>query len=606
MPPMRMKPKPTYRQSAFFMLAVLLPSAVLLSFGVVLVRQEAELNSLRLEDVRTFAARDVADSLFQALELAATSVGDPFSKYSDSAPRLLRLGTSRDGSHTFFRNAPVEQGIESILEPGFQEFLRVTDREVLIASQIAATIGKYESRLARESDPARQAFLELRIARALDKVGASEASTKWDRKLLARPSAVTDEYGNPMAYYAALRLSKDASHADTIADRLQQDLTDDNWMSSAALLFLDDLVSIETSDFRQIREEQALIDFLEDRPALMQQTELAGASWFALNDLPWVIRRVAIQDIHSLVAVHQDDLPLGIRTGTATSEDDRALGPFLANLVVSIDAASLHIGSDQRKFLIAGLILVIGLTLFGGYLLWRDVRRDTHISQLRTQFVSSVSHELRTPLTSIRLFAEALLSHGGENKAERDRCLSIIANESERLTRMLNNVLNTSRIERGTMTYHMEYGEMSEIALRAADTMEYAFKQANMDLKVEMDTVWTRVDPDALEQALINLLQNALKYASTGKSVSLSCVKNGQFGKFVVADHGPGISKEDHEQIFERFYRAEREDDRRVSGAGLGLSLVQHIAEGHDGKVSVESAPGHGATFTISIPITAS
>ena len=348
---------------------------------------------------------------------------------------------------------------------------------------------------------------------------------------------------------------------------------------------------------------------MEKRTVLLQHNGLPGSSWFLLPGLPWVVRRITSLGEEWVAAVHLSELqPTGgalggvIHRGPLAANDQRSLSGQLEGLVVTIDKASLPANEGQQKFLIAGLIMVLGVTLFGGYLLWRDVRRESRLSELRMQFVSSVSHELRTPLTSIRLFAETMLSYGG-NKKERDRNLAIIANETDRLTRMLNNVLSTSRIEQGTMTYRPEFAEVSEIVDRAADAMEYSFKQASIELKVDTVMIWTHFDPDAIEQALINLLSNSIKYAPNGKIVSLSCQRNDRHVKLKVVDYGPGISEDEQQLIFDRFYRGERVGDRRVTGVGLGLALVEHIISGHRGHVSVQSTPGKGATFTIHLPL---
>lgn len=156
------------------------------------------------------------------------------------------------------------------------------------------------------------------------------------------------------------------------------------------------------------------------------------------------------------------------------------------------------------------------------------------------------------------------------------------------------------------MSYRPEFAEVSEVVTRAAEAMEYSFRQAGLELHVDTETVWTHFDPDAIEQALINLLSNSLKYASTGKRVALSCARNGKHVKLTVADDGPGIAEDEQEHIFERFYRADRVDNRKISGAGLGLALVEHIAVGHNGRITVKSSPGKGATFTIHLPLNSS
>lgn len=612
-------PRPIIRQLTFFLLAVLLPSTVLLSFGVVLLRQESELNERRLEEGRTFLARAVGDSLFQALEAAYRTPLDGKAKWTATQPPLLILGESIDGQLSLFRDEPVQAAMLALRSDGFGDFLRSTELQERDRSQLGAVINQYERRWRQESDSVRMGFLELRIARAMSMAGLDQGADEWDLRLLGRPSSITDEYGAPLALYAAFRLLNRERMLDAVQNRVRKDLSSSEWLPPAALIELRDQMAMEGLDglwnrsdslmLARISGEQDLASFAHARSVLLMQNASTGASWLPVPGTDWLIRRLPLMGTAPVAAVRLSDLlPPGsavvdIRRGRAQEPSERELHAGLEGLVADIDDTALRSGESQQWFLMAGLGLVLGLTLFGAYLLWRDVRRETRLSALRTQFVSSVSHELRTPLTSIRLFAETLLEHGGDDVVERERSLSIIANESERLTRMLNNVLNTSRIEQGTMSYRPGPGSLDTSVMQAADAMEYAFRQAGVALTSDVQPVEATFDPDAVEQAVINLLSNALKYGASGGRVELACHRNGTHAHISVQDYGPGISADEQERVFERFYRTQRADDRRVTGAGLGLALVQHIIEGHGGQVTLESQPGSGARFTLSIPL---
>ena len=604
-------PRPIIRQIVFFLLAVMLPSAVLLSFGVVLLRQETELNERRLDELRTFAARDVGDSLFQALEAAYRAPTEAGQRWTDTDPPLLVLGTMQDGALALSRDAMTSAAPAA----DFQEFLRGAQQEARQGAGISAAIRRLESRLASDEDPGHQAWLTWQISMLMGQAGLP-AVNEWDTRLLSLPTDVTDEFGMPWAYFGAERLMQRGHAIDSVRSRVMEDLERPSWISPAALRYLDDPLmtllpdTASTKAFDRLEHEHAIADWVERRPLILALNPAVGVSWLPVPGTDWLLRRVDLTGERRVAAVRLGDIqPVAggavdaIAIAPMDPERDRVLPASLEGLAAIIDANALPLSRNPQRFLIAGIILVLGLTLFGGYLLWRDVRRETRLAQLRTQFVSSVSHELRTPLTSIRLFAETLLEHGGDNAAERERSLSIIANESERLTRMLNNVLNTSRIEQGTMSYRPGPGHLDEVTDRAADAMEYAFKQAGVTLERDIASVEASFDPDAVEQAVINLLSNALKYGASGGMVRLSCHRNGTHAHLSVSDDGPGIAVEEQERIFERFYRAERADDRRITGAGLGLALVQHIAVGHGGTVSLDSTPGSGATFTLSLPL---
>jgi two-component system phosphate regulon sensor histidine kinase PhoR len=221
---------------------------------------------------------------------------------------------------------------------------------------------------------------------------------------------------------------------------------------------------------------------------------------------------------------------------------------------------------------------------------------------LKSQFVSSVSHEVRTPLTSIRLFAEAMLEYGPGSEEQQKKSLEVIAYESGRLTRMLNNVLETSRIERGAVSYTLRPGDLSDAVRSAADALDYAFRRREVALSQSLESVTASFDSDAIEQAVVNLLSNALKYGGA-TTVGLSCGESDGEAVISVTDSGPGIPPEEQEQIFERFVQGATRASGSSSGVGLGLSLVKHIIGGHGGRVELQSEQGNGCRFTIRLPL---
>jgi signal transduction histidine kinase len=248
---------------------------------------------------------------------------------------------------------------------------------------------------------------------------------------------------------------------------------------------------------------------------------------------------------------------------------------------------------------------VIGVTLFGAYLLWRDVRRDLRLAEMRSQFVSSVSHELKTPLTSIRMFAETLRLRRSKDQKMQDEYLDTIVNESQRLTRLLNNVLDFSKVEKGKRVYKMERNSLPEILQTAARTMEYQLTQQGFELhmQTEEDMPDIRVDGDAIEQALLNLISNAMKYSGDSRDIELKLLKKTDQAVIKVIDQGIGIDPHEQKKIFEKFYRVPSPENERTAGTGLGLSLVSHIVEAHGGCVEVESIKGKGSIFSIFLPL---
>jgi len=216
-----------------------------------------------------------------------------------------------------------------------------------------------------------------------------------------------------------------------------------------------------------------------------------------------------------------------------------------------------------------------------------------------------VSHELKTPLTSIRMFAETLRLGRYSDKKTQDEYLETIVNESERLSRLLNNVLDFSRIEQGRKRYHPAPASPAAIVRDAARAMQYPLLQQGFDLHVDVtDNIPDMsVDRDAIEQAILNLLANALKYSGDCREVGLKLELADGEVLIRVTDHGVGITPEDRDRIFEKFFRASTPENERIPGTGLGLALVDHIARAHGGYVEVQSTPGQGSAFCIHLPI---
>ncbi|MBN2409215.1 MAG: HAMP domain-containing histidine kinase, partial [Candidatus Aminicenantes bacterium] len=253
------------------------------------------------------------------------------------------------------------------------------------------------------------------------------------------------------------------------------------------------------------------------------------------------------------------------------------------------------------------LILVVGFTAFGAVLLWRDVSRELAIADMRSQFAASVSHELKTPLTAIRMLAEALTMGVRTRPDDQKEYLRTIIGESERLSRLLNNVLDFSKIEQGTRSYRFETTSLEDVTQAAVDAMAFPLNQKGFRLQVEVENGIPPVlaDRDALEQAVLNLLHNAMKYSGESREIVLRLRRDDKTARIDVIDHGIGITEENSNRIFGKFFRVPGTENERIPGTGLGLTIVSHIAEAHGGRVEVNSRPGEGSTFSILIPLEA-
>ncbi|MGH2459854.1 MAG: sensor histidine kinase, partial [Chloroflexota bacterium] len=223
------------------------------------------------------------------------------------------------------------------------------------------------------------------------------------------------------------------------------------------------------------------------------------------------------------------------------------------------------------------------------------------VDEMKTNFLANVSHEFRTPLTSIRSFSELLLSYEDDPTLQRE-FLEIINTESERLTRMVNDVLDITQIESGHLDWHMTTMDVASLIHESGRTYARVIEQQNLTFQEEVSANLPAIhgDHDRLQQVIGNLLNNALKFTRAG-TIKLGAWSQGDEILISVADTGVGISPKDHERIFEKFQQVGAMLTDKPRGAGLGLSICREIVEHHQGRIWVDSKPGGGSTFTFSL-----
>jgi signal transduction histidine kinase len=303
---------------------------------------------------------------------------------------------------------------------------------------------------------------------------------------------------------------------------------------------------------------------------------------------------------------------LVFRSQEAGGRDDeiKVWLPYFYNYSVSV--RSRHMTPEQWahsnfKYSLS-LLLVMTVMLVGGIVLaLRAASREMRLSQMKADFVSNVSHELRTPLASIRVFGEFMKLGRVAEGAKIREYGEHIETESRRLTQLINNILDFSKIESGRKTYNFERAQVEEIVAEVLKTCEVRLKQSGFAIVFQPGTrplPSATVDRDALAQALMNLLDNAVKYSEKAEKREVVVRVGERDGKIIlsVTDHGVGIAPAEQKKIFDKFYRVSTGLVHDVKGSGLGLSLVKHIVEAHRGTVGVESEPGRGSTFVISLP----
>jgi signal transduction histidine kinase len=647
------------RRLALLLLVVLVPFSVLTALAIRTLNQDRELAVRSEEDERRQLAATIRQEFqsrletlkLQALSSTADAQDGRMRAFGDPIVLVARV----DGARLVlpWENPAAAAEVRRVLsEPPYAGLISQGETEELVHQQPGSASAIYRRALSSARHPLQAGSAELLVARALAKAGQPADALKYSRATLAHPIALVDEHGVPLALYASRRFAdldglatEDARAALAVAREAGAAL----WMSPYAVHMAAAVVAkLRSRNFPEIqtltiaaqeaiaaqvaRGEQASA-LQQTFPALARQFPSTNApgrqsQWLPFGQGPWVISLTA--DIGNrqslLVAVDAvkafERLESAARCvaaggcrlamGSGAGPDDYPLGPALPGLTL-LRVTSGTAGESQRwlprqRFYIAALSLVLALALFGAYLLWRDVRRELHVAELRSQFVASVSHELKTPLTAIRMFAETLRMGRKTDPAVRDEYLDIIINESERLTRLLNNVLDFSRIESGRKIYHFAPHDLASIVKTAARAMHYPLAQQGFELQVEIDDGIPPVhgDPDALEQAILNLLANALKYSGSARKIELRLARDGAHAVIAVRDWGIGIEPADQRRIFDKFYRVARPENRLIPGTGLGLTLVDHIARAHHGFVAVDSTPGTGSTFRIHVPLAVS
>jgi signal transduction histidine kinase len=252
------------------------------------------------------------------------------------------------------------------------------------------------------------------------------------------------------------------------------------------------------------------------------------------------------------------------------------------------------------------ILACLSVMIIGGLVLTRHiVSKEMALARLKSDFVSNVSHELRTPLALIRLYAETLELGRITTPDKKQQYYRIIRKESERLTALINNILDFSRIEAGRKEYEFRNTDIAELVRNTLESYRYQIEQQGFELEESIDSNLpaVAVDREAIARALVNLVNNALKYSTEEKFLGVKLYRDDGVVKLEVADHGIGIARRDQSKIFEKFYRAGDPLVHNTKGSGLGLSLVRHITNAHGGDIAVESTPGKGSKFILSLPL---
>jgi signal transduction histidine kinase len=619
------------RRMVLLAAALLLPYAVLLVLTVQLVRQDVELQ----QDSSAFRLRQVARSAREAVLAELDAQGraevraplEPGQRYRNPATVLVGWVEEERLVLPWEVSPAARKAQESIGRSPFAGQLRECERAE--AESGADAGAQCYQRLAESAgDRVQGAHALLLAARALDREGTRDRAAVLYRRLAGADPSIADEDGVPLRLYAVQRLLQTGDDVP-FALECAGPLADWPWLPPMASFVASEIAGRlggrggdAGAQFRmrvhagtRLLEQAEALQGEFERLGLVQAHKAGRAAWTAYGmDELWLAGVVSEKNGRPALVIFRGagilaplEARFGVRINAARDMQGEPLGPELAGLKAAFSAASgpsRHRGPERWMFY-SSMALLGAVMIFAAWLVWRDVQRDLRLAQMRSQFVSSVSHELRTPLTSIRMLAETLQMGRGRDPQTQETYLDTIVRECERLSRLVDDILLFSKNEQNRKVYRFRPLEVGAVVDSAVRTLEYPLEENGFRLQVTVEPGLPvlEADGDALEQAVLNLLGNAMKYSGDARDIELEAGRTGANVAIRVRDHGLGIAEDEQQKIFEGFYRTEASEGSSIPGTGLGLALVRQIVKAHGGRVEVESAPGKGSTFTILLPL---
>jgi signal transduction histidine kinase len=331
----------------------------------------------------------------------------------------------------------------------------------------------------------------------------------------------------------------------------------------------------------------------------------SGASGRALLAVPSFVDRNWRLPAANVAGQHK--VRLGFDSGAAEQKATRSPSDTGLPWTVTVwpetrgDASGF---AERRRLSIAGFALLVTLALTAGYLIYRAVRREFAVARLQSDFVAAVSHEFRTPLTTLRQFTDMLRGGAAATDERRAICYDAQSRATDRLTRLVESVLDFGRMEAGSRPYRFEPCDCAELTRRAVEEFRSEPQAAgyDIDLGAELPSAEIDADPEALSRAVGNLLENAVKYSPDSRTVQVAVSRRNGAVAISVRDRGIGIPPGEQRLIFGQFQRGEQARRIGIKGTGIGLAMVDHIVKAHRGRVEIESQPGQGSTFTLVLP----
>jgi two-component system phosphate regulon sensor histidine kinase PhoR len=464
-----------------------------------------------------------------------------------------------------------------------------------------------------------QQLANLLISQVQDRIDKTDAElfeeVEWDDptgdppvKLVLPPAvesvALLDEGLRIRSLYPA----PDSSRRRREMDRWQSYVRGLDWKS------LQPWTPVQTGNFRHLHQlfegKSVLIAYAAKKTALGRSYYVAAKLDLKVIADDWIPEEMDVVTSKGRVAILDEVArPIyGEPQPSTPFQYEESFGKTLYAWRIQVtprNVAELRAQAETERLL--GLLLVPVSTVIialGLGVVWLSVRAERRASQMKSDFIANVSHELKTPLSLIRMFGELLMTGKHKGEAMTREYGGIITRESERLAHLIDNVLDFARLERGKASYSFAEGRLEEVVERALDVFRHRIEKERLRLTTDIEPHLppVRMDENAMTLVLLNLIDNAVKYAGEGGEIAVRLRRVPGAVALSVVDHGGGIAPDEQRRIFDRFYRATSARARNVRGSGIGLALVKYIAEAHGGRVEVDSALGRGSTFTVTVP----
>ncbi len=567
-----------------YWLLFLVPTLVIGVAGIQLLRHEQE----RLNQVERSSARDRARAIAETLRITVDAVEHDITEALLGIPgdRLIETLQEWNETNPLIRNVFAWKPKQGLLLPPIPGASPTSEERLFMARYGALFSGRIPWRSGGDKGP--------EVSKDPQQVsGLSQGRMRQNRE---KPSLVKDIRKLRSGRLQLQRLIKEKTNS--FADKNRDSQIDKGEVGGWIPWFSDNKLYIlgwvkREADRTVYGLELELVSLLSRLIVDFPATAPKGMVYALVDDGGRILHRAGESAV---------DLP--VMPDTAVS-----LAPQLPHWQVAayFTDSGAFLNRSMAFVIISGLLLAIFVAaiILGGTLLTRQAHRNWLDAQQKSSFVSNVSHELKTPLTSIRMYAELLSENRIREPDKTKRYLDVIVTESQRLTRLVNNVLDFGRLEEGRMKYHLQELDMTAFVRDIVETHRVRLQQAGMTLEVQIpeEEIPVRADRDALEQALLNIVDNAIKYASDGGKLTLTLGTRDRWCELRIMDQGPGVPLKSRESIFQKFQREDTSLTARQPGSGLGLTIARSILRDLGGDLLYEPREGRGSCFVALVPL---